>query len=239
MKLLISSDWHLDWTTAGVRRTDDLRDAVQETVERAIHERVDAYMFLGDLCNPDSGSRVFECLCIALGAAQALAKEGIESHWIAGNHDVIEDGAGFTTISPLKRLGGAVYVHENPSVVVLGDMKANLLVLPYVPFARDYNAAEYVERKFKTLSRAQPLVVAGHLMVPGIIPGVETSEMPRGRDMAFPLDTIKAFGGCDVLMLNGHYHKQQEFDGVHIPGSLERLTFGEESHSPGYLLVEV
>ncbi len=40
-------------------------------------------------------------------------------------------------------------------------------------------------------------------------------------------------------MVHGHYHQQQVFDGIHIPGSLARLTAGEEKHRPSFLVLEV
>jgi DNA repair exonuclease SbcCD nuclease subunit len=78
--------------------------------------------------------------------------------------------------------------------------------------------------------------VAGHLSVPGVVPGEEVTEMPRGRDIRFP---IEACAGVDLLM-NGHIHRRQVSpDGVVIPGSLAKLTFSEEENTPGFLIIDV
>ena len=77
-------------------------------------------------------------------------------------------------------------------------------------------------------------------MLPGIHPGSETEDMPRGREVLFPGEQTRGA----VARMNGHYHARQTHglgDGgpdVIIPGSLARLGFGEESNEPGFLLVD-
>ena len=64
--------------------------------------------------------------------------------------------------------------------------------------------------------------------------------MPRGRDILLPTELLAR---PDVLVLQGHYHRQQVFHHmgavVHVVGSLARLTFSEQNHLPGYLIVEM
>lgn len=241
MKLVVTSDWHLDWNTAGMRRFSDLARGVKETVDYAVGQAANGYVFLGDLMNPDSGSRVFECAALAIHTALELARHGIESHWLSGNHDVIEDGHGNTTLTPLAALSNRlVNVYEVPQLKVLKDQDvsmARFLALPYTSLAHAYDPAEQVA---KLGSSRLPLIIAGHMTeMAGIIPGSESKEMPRGRGMPFPFEAIAERDERRLLMLNGHFHEQQVFRGVHIPGALERLTFGEQHHSPGWLVVEV
>lgn len=236
MRILVTSDWHLDWITTGIRRFPDLDSAVEETVEAAIDARVDAYWFLGDLVNPDTGSRVFQCIELAAKTGLALKKADIRSDWIAGNHDIIEDGGCNTTLSPLRPLqDDLLRVHEKPSEIVYGSTM-RLITLPYVATHANYSPDKFV----KSLNPRSGMhtTVAGHLMIPGIMPGTETKEMPRGREIAFPLEACARIKD-PLLLMNGHYHCQQVFRNIHIPGSLERLTFNEEHYSPGWLLIEV
>ncbi len=234
MKVIAVSDWHLDHTTHGVSRFEELRELVNRTVDVAIEEGAQAYVFAGDLCDPDSGSVVFRCLAAAIEAADRLSSRAIDSIWVAGNHDVIEDGTGDTTLSPMRSLGECVHVCELPSVVRIG--KIDFVVLPFTATSRGYD----VESTFLHLVGDTPkerLVSVSHLSVPGVEPGEETKEMPRGREVVLPVDVVTARAG---LVINGHYHRQQRTkDGVWIPGSLARLTFCEERHDPGYLVVEV
>jgi len=77
-------------------------------------------------------------------------------------------------------------------------------------------------------------------------PGEEANELQRGRDVAYPVDAIEALTkrlGVPAVLIQGHYHRAQTVTlkglEIHIPGSLARLTFNEEGHAPGYLILEV
>lgn len=247
IKILASSDWHLDWITHGVRRVDELRTAVNVTVDAAIEQEVDVYAFAGDLTNPDSGSCVFEVLEVAIGAAVKLARVGIPSLWLGGNHDVIEDGRGRTSLAPMVDVHPLVQVFETggpASVFLAKEEVLGVLALPYPSATKPYDVEHTVEAlaAFRT---DRPLLVLSHLTVPGVQPGEEVGEMARGRDVVYPVESVlKAIGSRKrTVLIQGHYHRQQSlnYGGIymHIPGSLARLTFGEEHHRPGYIVVEV
>jgi DNA repair exonuclease SbcCD nuclease subunit len=253
MKLLITSDWHLDRYTAGLRRLPDIKRSAMWTVQYAVDNEVDNYIHLGDMMNADSGSCVFECIEVLLNVASRLTEAGIESHWLSGNHDVIEDGSGNTTLAPLgafARLHGRVHVHTRPS---LSDLllqcgktppeRVHFVSLPFSPLVHAYDATDVVTRTLSAPMRGSTIVVAGHMTdIPGILPGSETKDMARGRNVRFPREQLVGLAkeyGVKLLMLNGHYHERQCFRGIHIPGSLERLTFGEANNHPGFLIVEV
>jgi|SRR5271166_1187750 len=253
MKLLITADWHIDRYTAGLRRLPDLHRAALETVRYAIENEVDNYIHLGDMMNADSGSCVFECLEVWLHLAALLAESGVQSHWLSGNHDVIEDGTGHTTLSPLhafSRMFKSVHVHTNHgfSDMYLRDgrtppERVMLLTLPFVPSMRAYDPLEVVQRCLCKAVAGMTVVIAGHMTdIPGILPGSETKDMARGRGIRFPREEAIALAkehNIKLLMFNGHFHERQCFKGIHIPGSLERLTFGESHHQPGFILAEV
>lgn len=243
MKLAVSSDWHPDWKTHGVDRFEEVEKAVNYTIDKAIEEEVDGYAFLGDLCDPDAGSVVFRCVELMLKSACRLSRAGIPNFWMPGNHDVIEDGSGDTTLSPMRALcdveNSIVFLAEKPGLYQCFS-GLDVLALPYTPTSHNYDPAKVVVEAF---GEGRPFIAAGHLMVPGCVPGEETTEMPRGRDVMFPLDSFADKNGvlrplCK-LKLNGHYHRRQFTSGVHIPGSLAMLTFGEEGNYPGFLLIEV
>lgn len=215
-------------------RFDELRRAVEQTVNHAIEQEVDAYIFAGDLTDPDSGSRVFRCVETAIFAASKLKEAGIPSLWVAGNHDVIEDGRGGTTLAPLFGIeNGIIRVAECPQLVTFLGLPS-IVALPFTASCRAYDAAAKARELLEEHGDIAGIVV-GHLSVPGVIPGEETTEMPRGRDVLFPIEEVR---GRELLLINGHYHRRQRTaDGIWIPGSLARLTFGEEDHTPGYLVL--
>lgn len=247
MKILVSSDWHGDWVTHGIRRFAEVQAAVRETIEVAKQERCAAYVFAGDLCDPDSGSSVFRVVELAIATAVELARENISSIWVAGNHDTIEDGTRDTSLSPLRALArdhrGLVGVFEEPgafNVRVRIDMDdyrtVRIVALPFTAAQHPYDV-EQAAKKIACGAEPRDVVFVSHLTVPGVVPGEETTEMPRGREVVLPVDAIRPLG---AHLINGHYHRQQRTEsGVWIPGSLARLTFCEERHRPGYLVVEV
>lgn len=237
-KILVTSDWHLDHVTAGVQRFEELRHAVFAMVARAIDDNFDAFLFLGDLCDPDSGSSVFRAIEVAADAAMRLATKSIPSIWLAGNHDVIEDGTGDTTLSPLRALSvsnGHVTVVERPKVLRFGH-RLDIVCLPFTATSHAYDVEKFVR---SSSTSSTDVVVLGHLSIPGIIPGEETHEMPRGREICWPHEAVDAMPARRKFLANGHYHRQQVYRGINIPGSLARLTFGEKDHEPSFLIVEV
>ena len=241
LKLIISSDWHLDASTAGMPRFDDVKKAVESIVWAARTAKADMFLFLGDLTDPDS-VRSHRSVADAVNVALGLARLGIPSRWLVGNHDVIEDGSGDHTLMSIGELHrhddvlGLIRVFDRPSVEDI-EGGVMLVALPFTPRSHPYDPATYVS----TLDAASPcgrVVVMGHLNIEGIGPGSETTDMPRGRDVFFPVDAVqKRWPGA--LMLNGHIHKPQRFNNIYIPGSPCRFTFGEEHNSPGYLVCEV
>jgi DNA repair exonuclease SbcCD nuclease subunit len=244
MRIISTGDWHLDWITRGVARAEEIESAVHESVRAAVEGAATAYVFLGDLCDPDSGPATFRAIEFAMHIALKLKKQGVPSIWIAGNHDVCNDGRGTTTLTPMRAIVGAersgeaihraIYLFETPGWMRLADLF--FLALPFTEPARGYNVAAFAKEHI-----ADRAVVGAHLSVPGIIPGEETNEMPRGREVIFPFAETRAAS----LRMNGHYHRRQSFDPkdggppIEVPGSLASLTFGEERNTPGFLICEV
>lgn len=238
MKILHTSDWHHDARTAGVPRAKDVEAAVWQTVRVAIDRKVDVYAFTGDLADPEDCPAALAAVQFAIEIALHLRARKIMSWWMAGNHCVIEDGSGRTVLSPLRALEpiNEIAVFEYP--YVLKDcMGCTVCFLPFTASSHTYDPVE-------ALKPAQALanprtVVLSHLNVPGIVPGEETNEMPRGRDVWLPIQNIDPAW----TVLQGHYHRQQRHvvDGriINVCGSLARLTFGEESNQPSFQIVEV
>ena len=252
MRLLATSDWHADWSTLGVSRFAEVERAAWRTVEEASNQRVDLYVFTGDLADPDVNPYVVpRAQHLAISIAIALRSIGVMSAWVAGNHDVCEDGSGASTLRPIKALEAMnnvvtphVRVFEEPGVMAVERCKEGLLLLalPFTAPSHAYDPADFVRACH---APGVLNVVAGHLAVEGIQPGEEVTEMPRGREVTFPLDELAKVRaeGKRLVLMNGHYHEQQHFETraghVHVAGSLARLTFSAERHRPGFLILEV
>lgn len=231
MRIIVTSDWHGDATTAGVDRYEDVEFAATTVCEAAINLQADVFIHLGDISDPDP-PRCWKAASLPIRIAAALKVAGIPSLWLTGNHDVLEDGEGSHVLSPLKA-SGLGYVLDGPGVssVVPG---LRILALPFV--ARTHNYDPMMVVKMSEGDRID--LVISHLNIEGIEPGSETKEFSRGRDVFLPLAKISR-AWPDAVILNGHYHRPQTWNGVHIPGSLVRLTRGERENQPGYLMIEV
>lgn len=235
MKALVTSDWHLDHVTDGYPRWDEVEKTVDYSVEVALKEGVDLYIFGGDLTDPD-GWAVHRAQAKAIQVARALADKGIPSVWVAGNHDVVEDGHGTTTLTPLAATGYGL-VFEQPGLTTVKGVL--VMALPFTPRSHAYEPEKWLKlQATKLRAHKGPIIVVGHLNLAGITPGSETTEMPRGREVTWPVEGLAKLAPKATLIA-GHYHKSQEFKGVNVVGSLARLAHGEELNEPGMLLLEV
>lgn len=243
MKIVVISDPHADRATLGHSRTKEIGAACDVAVDHAIRIEADAFICLGDIADPDTGGSTFRAIEIVINCALDLKHAGIPSIWIAGNHDVYEDGTGATTLTPLAAIESAlmparreeslIHVAERARNVDIGDV--TFVCLPYTPVSHKYDPAEAAADGFLEATH-EKIAVLGHLMIPGAIQGEETTEMPRGREIAFPVEQTKGA----ALRLNGHYHhRQTTAEGIIIPGALSRFTFADENHEPAFLVIDL
>jgi DNA repair exonuclease SbcCD nuclease subunit len=244
MKLVICSDAHVDARTSGVDRLVDVANAMGHVAKVAIQEGADLFVFLGDLMDPDHGPRVLRGSVVALTTARHLQQNGVSSVWIAGNHDVVEDGSGTTSLTPLHALTWKGVPPRYPEVAlfeepgVLDYAMTRILALPFPATSRQYDVAAFIREHAECGDRR--LIILSHLQVDGAQRGEESSEMARGRDVWLPLDVCSEVG---AMVLQGHYHRAQAFQhgrsAIIIVGALQRLTHGEEEHEPRFLVLEV
>lgn len=243
----MSSDWHGDASTSGVDRFGEIRLAAFAVADAAVESKrggiETAFVFCGDLCDPDT-TRSFHAIALAIDVARHLDEHKVYSIWLAGNHDVVEDSRGSTVLAPLRSAalwGQRVMVVERPFVFALH--RCTIVLLPYVARANAYDPEKFVVdslAKVPVEYRRQPTIVFGHLTVPSAERGSESDDFARGRDLVFPVKVCRQHWGNRTLLVNGHYHRKQVTkDGVYIPGSLARLRHDEEQHEPGYLVIEV
>lgn len=241
MKIVVVSDLHADKDTLGISRFSEVERALSKVTGFAVENSVDAVICLGDVSDPDTGGAAYRAMSMVIACALDLDSHGIPSIWIAGNHDVWEDGTGLSTLSPLATLAeehAFIHVAERPTFVDVGgvDDLIRVLCLPFTPVSHNYDPRAYAREVFATLPPGLRVITAAHLTIAGVVPGEETTEMPRGRDVTFPTEETSR----SVLRLNGHYHhRQTTAEGIIIPGSLCRFTFHDEVHDPGFLLIDL
>lgn len=232
MRIYVTSDWHLDAVTAGVERFKDVLGKVADLAERVVESDADAFVFCGDLANPDNPSRLLRALRVGVGVAASLKMMEIPSLWLTGNHDVVEDGLGTSTLTPIKDVAK---VADQPMTGTwhLGDENRLLtwMALPYTPASHPYDPEAFVERCDEDVE-----LVFSHLNVRGIGPGSETKDFLRGREVFLPHRLIqRKWPRCRIIQ--GHYHRPQEFEGVTVVGALERFTRADVDEPRGWLVV--
>jgi DNA repair exonuclease SbcCD nuclease subunit len=246
VRLVLHSDLHADANTLGVPRHRDAREALAQV--RAAAEGADYVFFLGDAADPDHPIPALRAAALLTEHACEVGDEAYDRFLVAipGNHDVFEDGSGESTIECLRHLPG-VRLFSAPAAKCLNNGRAllNVVALPFTPTSHPYDPAAFVDGV--ELDPSIPTVVVGHLVIHGVQKGEETNEMPRGREVLFPLEAVGRLVQrmkAPVFVANGHYHRQQVFEtghgyAIHIPGATARLTAGEERHEPGFLVVDL
>lgn len=98
---------------------------------------------------------------------------------------------------------------------------------------------EFVEDALASLDQTLPTVLAFHGTVAGASYGSERSVM-LGQDLILPRSVLEA-PGIDYVAL-GHIHKHQQIGTqppMVYPGSLERIDFGEESETKGFVIADI
>lgn len=259
MRILVTSDWHVDAVTAGVERLPEIAEHVS-AIETAIAEReVDLVLHLGDCWDPGSVHDprwtrfVYESF-VHLGRAARLRVDGAGNGpglvAIPGNHDVVDVAEPTSTLSGLRVAGDpSTLVLEQPSCwgLVRGSSHVALLALPYVSRAHERSdgyrrALDAALEGALRAARHSPVVVLSHLAFEGMTPGSETTDMARGREVPFPVELVEQVR--PTLVVNGHYHARQTIRrgalDIEIPGAPIRFTFGEaRDGARGFLVVEV
>lgn len=244
-RFLVLGDLHLDQSTAGVDRFEDGAAALGAAVAKAIELQVDAFIFPGDLADPHT-ARAHRAAAELAKAQAELRRNLVLPIFLAGNHDVVEDGSGSSVLDALahSELG---LVLTRPRMLTIHSLRlrsarsrpvCTLIALPFTPSSHNYDPDAWVRALPPPQDPTLPVLVVGHLNLEGITVGSETTEMPRGRDVFWPLEALRErFPGA--LLVGGHYHAAQEYQGVHIVGSAARLRFDERDNEPGYLVLEV
>ena len=257
MKILVSSDWHLDARTAGVERLPELDAYVAAICRRLDEQRFDAFIHAGDYFDPGSLSECRWSAKLFSYVSEIHSMVG-ESIWITGNHDVVESAENWSVLSPLlvaaasgwtgttSRLQEScpVICYDGPRIVDVGETV--VLALPFLSraAARSQDTADrlkMVTNVARTRSSGRKLVVVGHFSIPGIVPGSE-EEMQRGHEQTFPAELIASLK--PDLVINGHYHARQTVKvggvTVEIPGAPLRMSFGEKDDGPrGWLEIDL
>jgi exonuclease SbcD len=261
MRFLHTGDWHVGKAIRGRSRMDEFERALDQVVEIAVDQRVDAVLNAGDLYEhrtaaPDADKLVFETLL-------RLHGHGIPVVAIPGNHDSsarLEAFAGLLKIVGVD-LASKVLPPAEGGIVEVGsrDGKESLLVacVPFVPERRFANAVDlfdsteawfqsYADGMGKLMDamaegfRSDAVnVLLGHLYATGAKLGGGEREATIGADYAVPAGRLPVNASYVAL---GHIHRPQKVPGARAQaryaGSLIQLDFGETNQEKSVVVVE-
>jgi len=158
---------------------------------------------------------------------------------VVGNHDYV----GYGRISPIKIFGKmSDNVHVLDDVASYVDFSGvRVVALPWLPGIRKCDVVEIANMLNNVLDSTPEdyvRILLTHCSIEGAACGSEHIVM-FGRDTTYPLEL---FDGFDYVAA-GHIHKHQSLrignTCIVYPGSLERLDFGEEQDSKGFVLVDI
>lgn len=261
MKILHTSDWHVGKTLDRRSRLDECRGVLDELVEVAEHEAVDAVLVCGDIFEHQAPSA--EAEAVVYDTLVALEDRHIPVLLFPGNHDHPHR---WRAIEPLL---GRLAVHVVPEVrrpdrggivrIPARDNSTELqvAVLPWVFERRLVGARElmglpgeayqtYAEEMAaligalcKPLDPSVCTAFAGHVFVSGSRPGEAQRGLTIGQLYAVAPQALPEVQYAAL----GHVHRPQRVPGAARPayysGSPLQMDFGEVDQEKSVNVVEL
>jgi exonuclease SbcD len=261
MRFLHTGDWHVGKTIRGRSRMDEFERALDQVVEIAVDQQVDAVLNAGDLYEhraapPEADQLVFDTLL-------RLHGHGIPVVAIPGNHDSPTRLGAFAGL--LRAVGvdvaSKVLPPDEGGVVEIGSRDGSetlrVACVPFVPerrFAHEVDLFDSVETWFQSYAdnmgrlleemargfRADAVnVILGHWYATGAKLGGGEREATVGMDYAVPAGRLPSDASYVAL---GHIHRPQKVPGARAQaryaGSLLQLDFGETDQDKSVVVVD-
>jgi exonuclease SbcD len=260
MRILHTGDWHIGRTIRGRSRLDEFAAALDQVVEVAVDQQVDAVLVAGDVYDqravtPDADRLVFDALI-------RLHSHGVPVVAIPGNHD---SAARLEALSVLlDRVGVRLICRIRPpqhgGVVDLAGRDGARVRIACVPFVSPRRFADAASQ-FEDLTHGFVAfdagmgdvlaayeraflgnavnVVLGHMFVHGAKPGGGERQVTIGAEYAVSPARLPATATYVAL---GHIHRPQPVPAAPGParycGSLLQLDFGERDQHKSVVVVE-
>ena len=250
MRFLHTADWHLGRSFHQASLVEDQAHVLNQLVELAIRERLDAVVIAGDVYDravPPADAVVL----LDDVLARLVLGAGIRVVLIAGNHDS-PDRVGFGGRVAEKQglaMRGTL-THLAPVVFDDAFGQVALHPLPYVEpaFARRLPGVQEASDHQSAVSSVMSLlrsqwvpgqrnVLVGHAFVAGGSESESERPLSVGGSGAVSAAT---FDGYDFVAL-GHLHRPQSVgrESIQYSGSLLKYSFNEVDHTKSVSLVEV
>jgi exonuclease SbcD len=242
------------------QRLHDFLNSLDQAVDAAIAQQVDLVVFAGDIYKTRDPTPTHQREFAR--RIQRLTSRGIQTVLVAGNHDVPMSAGRATSVDIFRALEvpgvtvartistHLIHTSSGPVQVVAFPWAIRSLVLAQPEFKnktiQELNQAmiDLTRARLKTEAEALdtrlPSIVVGHAHLFGARVGAERL-LTMGSDPMYDLETFD-LPGIDYVAL-GHIHKHQVLryasPQVVYAGSIDRVDFGEQDESKGWVYVEI
>ncbi len=266
MRFLHTGDWHLGRTIRGRSRIDEMARVLDEVADIAMEERADAVLIAGDTF--DAFSPPADAQRLLYETLSRLARDGIRTVMIAGNHD---SAPRMDAMSDILELAGVHCVGSLPADSAYralhvpsrdGSEMATVVAVPWIPerLAVRYEAlfgppdaaleqyAANMQRALRFYCRAfapgTVNVLLGHMMVSGVSVREGSGERRLHIGDAFAVLGSTLPASAQYIAL-GHLHRPQPVPqspvegGSFYAGSLVQLDFGEAGQQKSVRIADV
>jgi DNA repair protein SbcD/Mre11 len=262
VRLLHTADWHVGKAIRGRSRLDELSGVLDEVLEIAQTEGVDAALLAGDVY--DQLSAAPDADRLVLSTLVRFHRLGIPVVMIPGNHDSAKRFAAFREVLDAVGTKAVPYVvpPSKGGIVQVGSRDgAETALVACVPFVAERRFADAAALFDSTESWYQSYaegmghvmaamaggfredavnVVLAHLFTDGALLGGGEREVTIG--MAYATSPSRLPGTASYVAL-GHMHRPQQVKGAPSPtryaGSLLQLDFGEVHDTKSVCIVDV
>ncbi|HVM35739.1 MAG TPA: exonuclease SbcCD subunit D [Actinomycetota bacterium] len=262
MRLLHTGDWHIGKTIRGRSRTQEFEMAIDNVVEIAVGERVDAVLHSGDLY--DQRAAPAEADRLIFDALLRLRHAEIPVVAIPGNHDSPVRFEAFRDLLAEvgTRLVPKVRRPDNGGIVEVGSRdgsaSARIACVPFISERRFAEAsaafaeaaspytnyadgvAGILSGMADSFSKTTVNIILAHIFIDGARPGGGERELTMGGAYTIQPSALPPTASYIAL---GHVHKPQEVRGARAParyaGSLLQLDFGERDQAKSVYVIDV
>lgn len=267
MRIVHTADLHLgtenygrlDPSTGLSTRVTDFLDTLDAVVDSSVDDGVDLFLFCGDAYKTRDPSPTLQREFAR--RIDRLARAGVAVFLLVGNHDLPHATGRASTLDIYQTLHVPnVFVGARPDVYLVQTRSGPLQIIavPWILRTALLTKDEYrnktmteidalllgkidqlVEGMAATVDKSIPVVLAAHATLFGAQVGSERNIM-LGQDLILPPSLFVRPSISYVAL--GHIHRHQVFPGrvpVVYPGSLQRIDFGEEQETKGYVVVDI
>ncbi|MCL4435610.1 MAG: exonuclease SbcCD subunit D [Thaumarchaeota archaeon] len=267
LKILHTADMHLGLTfidavmghRASEERRLDLLSNFDLMVDRAIREKYDFFLMCGDIFHSTNpGGRTFVDFSTRIGR---LSDAGVQVIAIPGNHDVPKAAPSLSMTRGLAEARAPRFylqsdLPEKPLILQARDnRKVGFIPIPYLApqsavHLEEIESNQDLKERYnlflrnlisrlledQRLKEVEHLIVMAHGTVSGATYGSERSFV----SFEIPIWAETLLQGKVDYIAMGHIHMPQAILGgpVYYPGSIERMSFGEEGQEKAYLVLE-